>query len=126
MENNRVTAYKVLLGIYRDNKYSNLALKKILFDIKSEDQNFVRDSIDVRVERPGCRHRVTFDTGYLHQPAYGVARQSQMMFQRHLSRVFDLPRRTAEELTGCCRCHSTSHTDLSLTTDCVRPEGAPR
>ena len=45
MENNRVTAYKVLLGIYRDNKYSNLALKKILFDIKSEDQNFVRELV---------------------------------------------------------------------------------
>lgn len=73
--------------------------------------------VNVGVEGTGRSDGVALDAGNLHQPAYGVAREAQMVFETHLCGIFDLRRGAAEELAGRRGSHGARYADLSLTAD---------
>ena len=70
--------------------------------------------VDVRIQRPGRRDGIALDTRNLNQPADRIAGQTQVVFQTHLRRVFDLRRRPAEELARRGGRHGARHADLAL------------
>ena len=70
--------------------------------------------VDVGVERPGGGYGVAFDAGHLHQTAHGVAREAQVVFERHFRRILDLRRGASEELACCGRSHGAGHAHLAL------------
>ena len=73
--------------------------------------------VGVGIESPGCRNRIAFDAGHLHQSAYGVAGEPQVVFEPHLRGVFDLRRGAAEKLACRGGGHGTCHADLALAAD---------
>ena len=70
--------------------------------------------IDIGVEGAGGGVGITFDAWYLHKSADRVAGHAEVMFKPHLRCIFDLRRRTAEELCRGSGSHGTRHTNLSL------------
>ena len=66
------------------------------------------------VNRPHGCHRISFDTGNLHQAADGVAGQAQMMLHCYFSRIFNLIDLHGKKLCQSCRCHRTGAAYLGL------------
>ena len=68
-----------------------------------------------RVNGSGCSYGITLDTGDLHKATDGVARQSEMVLQSHLSCILDLRGCTTHKLARSRRSHSTRNANLALT-----------
>lgn len=62
------------------------------------------------------RSDVTLNAGNLHVATDWIAGQAEVVFQPHLGRVFNLPRRTTEELRRRGRSHRAGGPDLALAT----------